>query len=158
MIVLSLGTVQARASETSQNEKQVLPVLIVNNSFADTNQSMARIKSDLSIILMNQITKSLGDRYNIKQINNDYNIFDVASTEKNDLLEIFKETSYSTIILAEILPVHLGGMDTATLVTVHFKILSIKDKKYLYNGKFSNYKSHSTKAMETMNIQLGNFM
>lgn len=135
MIILSLGTVQARASEISQNEKQILPVLIVNNSYSSTDESMAKMKAELPAILMDQITKSLGDKYNIKQLNNDYNIHDVASTEKSDLLDAFKETNYPMVVLVEILPIDPGARNVHKLVGLHFKIFNIKDNKYLYNGK-----------------------
>ena len=158
MIILSLGTVQAHASDISQNEKQILPVLIVNNSYSDTRKSMATMKSELTDILMDQITKSLGEKYNIKQLNNDYNIHDVASTEKSDLLDTFKETSYPMVMLVEILPVPPAGLYVDALVTVHFKILNIKDSKYIYNGKLWTEKANGYLGLRDLKPQIDIFL
>ena len=154
MIVLSLGTVQAHASEMSPNEKQILPVLIVNNSYSDTQKSRARMKAESPNILMHQIIESLGKKYNIKQLNNDYNIHDVASTEKSDLLDAFKETNYPMVMLVEILPVGPGGASLDTLVVVHFKIFNIKDNKYLYNGKLWTQKMTGPDGLRYLNPQI----
>ncbi len=154
MIILSLGTVQAHASETSQNEKKILPVLIVNNSYSSTNESMAKMKTELPAILMDQITKSLGEKYNIKQLDNDYNIHDVASTEKSDLLDAFKETNYPMVMLVEILPVDPGASNFHKQVMLHFKIFNVKDNKYLYNGKLWIGKTNASYGLRDLKPQI----
>jgi len=103
-------------------------------------------------ILITQITKSLEAKYNVKQVDNTFNILDVASTEKNDLLDMLKETNYSTVMLVEIFPVHYGVPEC--FISIHLKILNIKDKKYLYNGKIWRGKSWPRYGLIDINIEL----
>ncbi|WP_371381455.1 hypothetical protein [Sporomusa aerivorans] len=152
MIILSLGTVQAHASDISQNEKQILPVLIVNNSYSGTGPATSKYKSELSSILANQITKSLDAKYNVDLIDNTFNILDVASTEKNDILDMFKDTNYSIIILVEILPYHTEMY--GSFGSIHMKILDIKNQKYLYNGKLWREKRSLDSILNAMTTEL----
>lgn len=146
-LIISLGTVQTYASDVLQDEKQVLPVLIVNNSYLDTRPSLAKMKAELPPILMGQIIKSLEAKYIVKQIDNTFNISDVASTEKSDILDMFKETNYPAVILVEII------QPTFTY-SIHVKVFDIKTQKYLYNGKMWSDKLVASSAMNDMNVRL----
>ncbi len=159
VFLLAVSILPVYASNTVQSDKPTIPVLIVNNSYPDTRKSMAKLKSELPDVLMDQITNSLGTKYKIEQINNDYNIHDVASTEKNDLLDMFKETNYSTVMLVEFLPVQSAGLYCGDpLVIVHFKILDIKDKKYIYNGKLWTSKGNAYLGLKDLKPQIDIFL
>lgn len=147
-LIISLGTVQAYASEVSQDEKQTIPIIIANNSYLDTRPSLTKVKAELPPILIKQSIKSLESKYIVKQIDNKtLNILDVPSTEKNDILDIFKETNYPAVILIEITPPIYS-------FSIHIKILDIKAQKYLYNGKIYSERLLATSAMNDMGIEL----
>jgi len=151
-LILSLGTV-VYANDISQSEKSIMPVLIVNNSFLEPPaNTIAKSKAELPSILISHITKSLDTRYNIKRLENTFNILDVASTEKIDLLEMFKEPDYSSIILIEILPAHVHTY--SQFYSIHIKILDIKTGKYLYNGKLWSFRMMPQSALNEMGVDL----
>ena len=147
--ILSLGVAQASTPEIG---KETIPVIIVNNAYSDARLSFAKTKSELPPILINQITKSLESKYTVKQIDNTFNILDVASTEKADILDMFKDSNYSTIILVEILPVITRPY--ADFDSIHIKILDIVSKKYLYNGKLWSEKQLPQSALNDMSPKL----
>ena len=151
--------VQAYANDVPPNNKQILPVLIINNSYSETKPSFANYKLELPPILIDQITKSLNTKYEIKILNNDYNITDLPSTEKNDLLDLFKGTDYYTVILVEILPIHFHTVHI--FMQLHIKIIDIKNEKYLYNGKIWRDKGGGVggvKAINDMSNELDNIL
>lgn len=150
-LIISLGTVQAYASEVSQDEKQTIPVLIVNNAYV-ASPSNSKLKSEMAHIFINQITKTLASKYNVREIDNNFNIRDVASTEKNDILDMFKGANYPAVMLIEILPIH-SGMYT-DFCSIHVKILDVNAQKYLYNGKIWRVKSSFKSAFGDMGTEL----
>lgn len=81
-----------------------------------------------------------------EQLNNTFNIFDVASTEKSDITDMVKGTNYSKVILLEIL--------TPGLYSIHVKIFDFKTQKYLYNGKIWSDRNLESKAMNDLSIGL----
>ncbi len=151
-LILSLGSV-VYANDISQDEKPIMPVLIVNNSFLEPpSYSVAKSKPELPPLLISHITKSLEAKFNIKQIDNTFNILDVASMEKVDILEIYKEANYSNIILVEILPSHISS--PRNFYSIHVKVLDIKNGKYLYNGKLWREMQMPQSAVNDMGIEL----
>lgn len=137
------------------SDPKELPIILINNSYPDTRRSMRHIKSYLSTLLMEQINKSLTPKFKVTQLDNTYNIVDVSSIEKDDLLKLFKKDNYPILILIEILPVQeTGGIIPDDYVTVHLKILNTESETYLYNGKLWSIKSIASRAVREINIQL----
>lgn len=153
-LTLVLGAPQVYANDISNNDKQTLPILIVNNSYEDTRPSMAKFKSEMPPLVINKITKILNSKYNVKEIENTFNIHDIASTEKNDILDMFKETNYPAALLIEILPIQEGGLYSKDFHSIHVKVLDLKTQKYLYNGKLWRHNNYFPSAFSDMSIEL----
>jgi hypothetical protein len=140
--------------------KSDIPIIIINNLIPedkiDKGDFMDKSRHDVANMLCSQATKSLDRKYCVVELKSDQDINDLASTEKPDLLAMFKNTKYKIAIFAEILPLQ---SDTPFFyvedrITVHIKILDITNQKYLYNGKITNTASTPRRAMPEINKQL----
>ena len=155
VLSLSMGLCNAANNDKETTHNQEIPILIINNSYPDTRKTLAKVKSDLPIILSKQVSTTLSPKFRTTLVDNTYGLVDVSSAEKNDLLTLFKETNYPVMLLIEILPVQLaGGFIPDDSVTIHLKILDVKNENYLYNGKLWATKSTARRAMQEINVQL----
>ena len=150
-LIISLGTVQAYANDVLQDEKQTIPVLIVNNAY-DASPSNTKKKSEIPPIFVNKITTTLASKYSVIEIDNTFNIRDVASTEKADILDIFKGTNYPASILIEIQPIDIKMY--SDFCFIHVKILDLNSQKYLYNGKIWKDKNNYKIALNAISTEL----
>lgn len=157
MLLISIPCYASTVDIGTPISKEPIPVIIINNSFPNPDKFEIKIKSDLQVLLLGQIEKSLSDKYQITKSEAGSCIADLGSTEKSDILQLFQGTNYSVAILAEILPIQqvpqfFQAPDANT--TIHVKILDIKNEKYLYNGKLQDTEGSSRQAIKKINTML----
>ena len=98
-------------------------------------------KNDVKKINYDPIKQILSTKFNILE-DQGYNdrlsakgLNDIALIERNDLLEMFKTDNFDYIVLIQI--DSPTGNSTNTIITENFKIVDVKQARYIYNGRIS---------------------
>lgn len=143
---LSFGIAYAAdADQPVDMQKVSIAVLYSDN----TSNSGPAGKREAKNIIVGDLVKKFSSQYNIfladknLQEINAAGIQDLATTERADIISFFKSDPVDYIVTIDILPHQKNEaflFYPNTTPSLHFKIIDIKNNKYLFNGKLT-YKS-----------------
>ena len=136
-------------ADTAGNAKPTVALLFVNNATTTYDPELtARMMDNFDALLKNKYVIIPGARY--IDLLHKAGISDITTAERGDIMEVFKGENIDFVLYAELQPFlrkerytfFTQGIDMTAVVPV--KIIGLKENKYLYNGKFTEFSRDST--------------
>jgi len=155
LFALLLAASSCFAAEISQptdekkvvNTKPTIAILYVNNAKTTYDKELTtKIMTNLDTQLKNY-TIIAGDQY-IERLNK-VGISDITTSERTDIVDAFKGEAIDYVLFVELQPfvrkeritVFTYGIDMTAVMPI--KIIDLKNNKYLYNGKLTEFATDS---------------
>lgn len=131
-----------------ETKKVSVALLYVNNAKSTYDDEINKKMMGNFDSLLKNYTVIPGERY--IELLNKTGIADITTAERTDIVEVFKGENIDYVLFAEIQPFvrkeriafFSYGIDMTAIVPI--KIIELKNNKYLYNGKFTEFASDST--------------
>lgn len=131
-----------------ETKKVSVALLYVNNSKTTYDDELNKKMMENFDSLLKNYNVIHGGRY--VELLNKTGIADIATAERTDIIEAFKGEDIDYVLFAELQPFvrkeritfFSYGIDMTGIVPI--KIIDLKNNKYLYNGKFTEFASAST--------------
>lgn len=138
-----------RANLGDGSKKAVVALIFVNNAKTTyDNELTQKLMENFTLQLKEKYTIVLGTSY-MERLQK-RGIIDIATAERADIVDVFKGENVDYVLYCELQPfvrkekftVFTQGIDMTAVMPL--KIISVKDNKYLYNGKFVEFATDST--------------
>lgn len=140
--------IQAAEDQNSGNKKVNVALLYVNTAKTTYDDELNKKMTSNFNSLLKNYNVIPGERY--IELLNKSGISDITTAERSDIVQVFKGENIDYVLFAELQPFvrkerisfFSYGIDMTAIVPI--KIIDLKNNKYLYNGKFTEFASDST--------------
>lgn len=130
------------------NKKATVALLYINNAKTTYDNELNKKMMDNFDSVLKNYNVVPGARY--IDLLGKAGITDITTAERSDIMEVFKGENVDYVVFVELEPfvrkekftVFTQGIDMTAIVPV--KIIDLKNNKYLYNGKFTEFATDST--------------
>ncbi|MCE5284534.1 MAG: hypothetical protein LLG02_01610 [Pelosinus sp.] len=131
------------------SKQAIVALLFVNNAKTTyDNELTEKIMGNFAAQMKDKYQVVAGEPY-LERLKKQ-GIVDIATAERVDIIDAFKGENVDYVIYCELQPfvrkekftVFTQGIDMTA--TIPLKIISLKENKYLYNGKFVEFATDST--------------
>lgn len=143
------------AKETVTTDDQKVEAKKISVALLYVNNAKTTYDDELNKKMMKNFD-SLLKNYNVIpggryiELLNKTGITDITTAERTDIIEVFKSENIDYVLFAELQPFvrkeritfFSYGIDMTGIVPI--KIIDLKNNKYLYNGKFTEFASDSS--------------
>jgi len=151
LLIANIGFAAEAATadvQKAETTKVTVALLYVNNAKSTYDDELNnKMKGNFDSLLKNYNVIP-GGRY--IELLNKAGIADITTAERTDIIEVFKGQNIDYVLFAELQPFvrkeritfFTYGIDITAIVPI--KIIDLKNNKYLYNGKFTEFASDSS--------------
>lgn len=150
LLALSAATVFAEdlpATADSKPAKPVVATIYINNAKSTYDAEISKALADRFNAKLAPFTLQNDPRF-VERLNK-VGVTDISMAERDDILQVFTGENIDYIVYAEIQPpilnswISMFNQGVKATVTLPVKIIDVKNRKYLYNGKFTETADNS---------------